>query len=125
MRYKLPGKSGLRVSELCLGTITFGEDWGWGAPKDTRRQCHGCSSAQIALAWIRAQSSQMIPILGASKLEQLQDNLKCLEVSLSPEQLQKLDRVSQIELGFPHDFLGSEMIHDRLFGGTYDSIDHR
>ncbi len=28
------GKSGLRVSELCLGTMTFGEDWGWGAPKE-------------------------------------------------------------------------------------------
>ncbi len=27
MRYKLLGKSGLRVSELCLGTMTFGEDW--------------------------------------------------------------------------------------------------
>src|SRR5438874_8580479 len=34
MRYKLLGKSGLRVSELCLGTMTFGEDWGWGANKD-------------------------------------------------------------------------------------------
>lgn len=33
MRYKLLGNSGLRVSELCLGTMTFGEDWGWGAPK--------------------------------------------------------------------------------------------
>jgi aryl-alcohol dehydrogenase-like predicted oxidoreductase len=31
MRYKLLGKSGLRVSELCLGTMTFGEVWGWGA----------------------------------------------------------------------------------------------
>jgi aryl-alcohol dehydrogenase-like predicted oxidoreductase len=29
------GKTGLRVSELCLGTMTFGEDWGWGAPRDT------------------------------------------------------------------------------------------
>ena len=29
MRYKLLGKSGLRVSELCLGTMTFGEVWGW------------------------------------------------------------------------------------------------
>jgi aryl-alcohol dehydrogenase-like predicted oxidoreductase len=38
MRYKLLGKSGLRVSELCLGTMTFGDDWGWGAPKDTSRQ---------------------------------------------------------------------------------------
>jgi aryl-alcohol dehydrogenase-like predicted oxidoreductase len=34
MRYKLLGRTGLRVSELCLGTMTFGEDWGWGAPKD-------------------------------------------------------------------------------------------
>ncbi len=34
MRYKLLGKSGLRVSELCLGTMTFGENWGWGAAKE-------------------------------------------------------------------------------------------
>jgi aryl-alcohol dehydrogenase-like predicted oxidoreductase len=34
MRYKLFGRTGLRVSELCLGTMTFGEDWGWGAPKE-------------------------------------------------------------------------------------------
>ena len=33
MRYKLFGKSGLRVSELCLGTMTFGPNWGWGAEK--------------------------------------------------------------------------------------------
>ncbi|UYZ62278.1 aldo/keto reductase [Hymenobacter weizhouensis] len=34
MRYQLLGRSGLRVSELCLGTMTFGEEWGWGASKD-------------------------------------------------------------------------------------------
>jgi len=34
VRYKLLGKSGLRVSELALGTMTFGEEWGWGASKD-------------------------------------------------------------------------------------------
>ena len=38
MRYKLLGRSGLRVSELCLGTMTFGEDWGWGASKDESRK---------------------------------------------------------------------------------------
>ena len=37
MRYKLLGSSGLRVSELCLGTMTFGEDWGWGASKEESR----------------------------------------------------------------------------------------
>jgi aryl-alcohol dehydrogenase-like predicted oxidoreductase len=31
MRYTLLGQSGLRVSELALGTMTFGTDWGWGA----------------------------------------------------------------------------------------------
>jgi aryl-alcohol dehydrogenase-like predicted oxidoreductase len=37
MRYRLLGKSGLRVSELCLGTMTFGEDWGWGASREESR----------------------------------------------------------------------------------------
>jgi aryl-alcohol dehydrogenase-like predicted oxidoreductase len=31
MRYRLLGPTGLKVSELCLGTMTFGTDWGWGA----------------------------------------------------------------------------------------------
>ena len=34
MRYQLLGNSGLRVSELCLGTMTFGETWGWGASRE-------------------------------------------------------------------------------------------
>ncbi len=38
MRYKLLGRSGLRVSELGLGTMTVGEDWGWGASKEESRR---------------------------------------------------------------------------------------
>lgn len=38
MQYRLLGKSGLRVSECALGTMTFGEDWGWGASKEESRQ---------------------------------------------------------------------------------------
>jgi aryl-alcohol dehydrogenase-like predicted oxidoreductase len=38
VRYKLLGRSGLRVSELCLGTMTFGEVWGWGASKQESRK---------------------------------------------------------------------------------------
>jgi len=34
MRYRLLGRTGLRVSELALGTMTFGPEWGWGAEKD-------------------------------------------------------------------------------------------
>ncbi len=38
MNYKLFGKSGLRVSELALGTMTFGEEWGWGANKEESKK---------------------------------------------------------------------------------------
>ncbi len=84
----------------------------------------GCTAPQVALAWLRAQSGIIIPIIGARKLTQFQDNLACLDVTLSPEHLQRLDQVSQIELGFPHDFLQSDIIRDRLFGGTYNTIDN-
>ena len=38
MNYRLFGRSGLRVSELALGTMTFGTDWGWGADRDQCRK---------------------------------------------------------------------------------------
>jgi len=38
MKYRTFGNSGLRVSELCLGTMTFGEAWGWGASKNESQQ---------------------------------------------------------------------------------------
>ena len=38
MNYRLLGNSGLRVSELCLGTMTFGQETGWGASQDECRQ---------------------------------------------------------------------------------------
>jgi aryl-alcohol dehydrogenase-like predicted oxidoreductase len=36
--FRLLGRSGLRVTELCLGTMTFGADWGWGAERDESRR---------------------------------------------------------------------------------------
>jgi aryl-alcohol dehydrogenase-like predicted oxidoreductase len=40
MRYRLLGNSGLRVSEAALGTMTFGEEWGWGATKEEARKLY-------------------------------------------------------------------------------------
>jgi aryl-alcohol dehydrogenase-like predicted oxidoreductase len=40
MRYRLLGNSGLRVSDAALGTMTFGEDWGWGTAKDEARKVY-------------------------------------------------------------------------------------
>ncbi len=86
----------------------------------------GHTPSQVALAWLHAQNGVIIPIIGARKLTQFQDNLASLNITLSPEHLQRLNQVSQIELGFPHDFLQSDVIRDRLFGGTFNTIkNHR
>jgi aryl-alcohol dehydrogenase-like predicted oxidoreductase len=84
----------------------------------------GASSAQVAIAWVRAQQARsvVVPILGVRRREQLEDNLGALELELTPEELARLEDVSRIELGFPHDF-GA----DRLaYGSTRPLIDsHR
>lgn len=38
MEYRILGRSGLRVSRVALGTMTFGDDWGWGAPHEEARK---------------------------------------------------------------------------------------
>ncbi len=86
----------------------------------------GCSPSQVAMSWVRQQAGVIIPLIGARKLSQIEDNLGCLQVELNTEQLQHLDEVSQIELGFPHDFLASSETQNIVYGGTFDSVDlHR
>ena len=79
--------------------------------------------AQVAIAWLRAQGDDIIPILGASTLSQLEDNLGVLDVQLSHAQLHRLDAVSHISLGFPGDFLARESVRPRIYAGTRSQID--
>ena len=83
----------------------------------------GRSAAQVALAWLRQRDLPVIPIIGARKLDQFKDNLACLDVRLAAEQLRRLDQVSAIDLGFPHDFYAKEMVRNFAFGGTRELID--
>jgi aryl-alcohol dehydrogenase-like predicted oxidoreductase len=78
------------------------------------------SMAQVALAWLRSRS--VIPILGARKLSQFQDNLASIDLSLSADQLQVLDDASSIELGFPYALYGKEFPRAILYGGMRDLI---
>jgi aryl-alcohol dehydrogenase-like predicted oxidoreductase len=82
----------------------------------------GVSPAQVALAWLRTRPVTVIPIIGARKVTQFEDNLRSLEVKFSPEQLQRLDQVSAISLGFPHDFFALEAVRSILTGGLADRI---
>ena len=73
--------------------------------------------AQVSLAWVSAQSGITSPILGASKLEQLHDNLSSLEIRLTLEQLQILDESSALDLVFPYGIFTSE-VNRAIFGGA-------
>jgi aryl-alcohol dehydrogenase-like predicted oxidoreductase len=81
--------------------------------------------AQVALNWIRQRDDNLIPILGARRLSQLQDNLACLEFRLSDAQMQRLNEVSKIDLGFPHEMLARDDTRKTLFAGIPDLIDQR
>jgi aryl-alcohol dehydrogenase-like predicted oxidoreductase len=89
---------------------------------DSVAQEIGCSSAQVALNWLRQQ--EVIPVIGGRKLSQIKDNLDCINFNLPPEQIEKLNSVSSIELGFPHDFFNQEMPRQFVYGGMFGSIDN-
>ncbi len=83
----------------------------------------GRSPAQVALAWLRQRPIPVIPIVGARRMEQFLDNLACLELKLSEGQVARLDAASRVELGFPHDFYGRDMVKGLVYGGLRDRID--
>jgi aryl-alcohol dehydrogenase-like predicted oxidoreductase len=91
------------------------------AVRGVARQC-GRTPSQVAIAWVRQQPGTILPILGARRLEQLQDDLGCLDLALDEAQLRRLSEASPIELGFPHEFLARPYIRDLVYGGTYDDI---
>ena len=85
----------------------------------------GVSPGNVALAWTKQQGFSCIPIVGATKVEQLQENLKTIDVILSNEQLKRLDEVSAIPLGFPGDFFKEEGVRLNSFGGFWDRVEKR
>lgn len=82
----------------------------------------GVTTSQAAIAWIRQRPGVIVPILGARTLDQLQDNLGSLDVSLSPAQMKRLDDASAIELGFPHGFLS--LARDLIFGDSFSQLEN-
>ncbi|MDR3693006.1 aldo/keto reductase [Mucilaginibacter sp.] len=85
----------------------------------------GVSPGNVALKWTMQQGFSSIPIVGATKLSQLQDNLKTIEVMLCDEHMQKLNDASAIELGFPGDFFKEDAVKTNTFGGFYDQVEKR
>jgi len=72
----------------------------------------GATSAQVAVAWVQAQGYQIIPIVGARKVSQIEDSLGAASLELGDEHLATLDEASRVSMGFPHTFIGSENVQD-------------
>ena len=85
----------------------------------------GVSPGNVALKWTTEQGFSSIPVVGATKPNQLKDNLKTIDVRLSPEHIQRLNEVSAIELGFPGDFFKEEGVKTNTYGGFYERVEKR
>ncbi|SEO19241.1 Predicted oxidoreductase [Mucilaginibacter gossypiicola] len=85
----------------------------------------GVSESHVALQWMMDRDFSCIPIVGATKIDQLNDNLKAIDTKLAPEHFKKLNEVSAIELGFPGDFFNEDAVKMNSFGGFYDRVEKR
>ena len=85
----------------------------------------GVEASHVALQWTRQQGFGCIPIVGATRLAQLEDNLKMTDLVIPAEDLKKLNDASEIDLGFPHKFFKEEGVRLNNFGGFYDRIEKR
>jgi aryl-alcohol dehydrogenase-like predicted oxidoreductase len=64
-------------------------------------KAHGCSPARLSLAWLLAKPVVTSVIIGAKRLDQLQDNLAAVELILTRDELRQLDNVSALPPEYP------------------------
>jgi aryl-alcohol dehydrogenase-like predicted oxidoreductase len=76
----------------------------------------GASPASVALAWVQGRPGVASTIIGARRLDQLDQNLAALALSLNADQVARLDKLSKPTLGFPMQFLNVASIFSQ--GGT-------
>lgn len=70
---------------------------------------HGLESpTAVALAYVMAKAPNVFPIVGGRKVEHLHQNIKSLEIKLSQEQIDELEKVLDFEPGFPSNFIGPD-----------------
>lgn len=78
----------------------------------------GASPSQVAIAWTLANPAITAPVMGARTLEQAQDNLGALELTLTQDQLARLDEASAPAPTFPNRFMARPMLQQLIFGGA-------
>lgn len=82
----------------------------------------GTKPSSVALKWVIQKNFSCIPIVGATKVSQIEENLECLSINLTDKHIDLLNKISVIELGFPHDFLLAEGTREVIYGGFDKNI---
>jgi aryl-alcohol dehydrogenase-like predicted oxidoreductase len=83
----------------------------------------GVSASQIAINWTRQHKNQsVIPIVGATKVTQVEDVLGCLNFEIPVDLMAELNEVSKVDLPFPQKFFNEPGVQDVLFGGMKDTM---
>jgi aryl-alcohol dehydrogenase-like predicted oxidoreductase len=82
----------------------------------------GVEPSHVALQWTRQQGFECIPIVGATRLEQLNENLNMIDLVLTPDDMAALNTASAIDLGFPGKFFREDGVRQNNYGGFYDRI---
>jgi len=78
----------------------------------------GRSPAQVALNWVTNRPAVASTIIGATKVQQLDDNLASLDFSIPPEPLKQLDEISEQEVRYPYYFFYKQEFRDMVSGNT-------
>lgn len=81
----------------------------------------GAKPAHVALAWIMSRG--IVPICGATRPEQMRENLAACDLILSPETLDRLDRLSEFDKGHPYAMTEWDMSVTLGYAGMRDRID--
>ncbi|MFD3505281.1 aldo/keto reductase [Streptomyces sp. NPDC058678] len=105
-------KPNSREEEVITAVLDIAQQGGW-------------SPAQVALAWLLGRPGNVVPIIAATKESQLADNLGCVDVRLDADAVARLDEVSAVPLGFPHDFVREPAVTRNIYGDRWPEIDDR
>jgi aryl-alcohol dehydrogenase-like predicted oxidoreductase len=83
-----------------------------------------CTPAQVAIAWTlqRPSPPTVVPLVAATREEQIVENLTAASTELQPDELAAIDAAGRPELGFPRDFLESSDVRGLIYGETYERI---
>jgi aryl-alcohol dehydrogenase-like predicted oxidoreductase len=82
----------------------------------------GAKSGQVAVAWVKAKG--VLPVIGMRTREQLEEHLIAATITLSDDQIRRLDAATAIPLGYPHDLNSSPEQREVMTGGRFDQIDY-